>query len=334
MAAEIEATQNLITEPNYTQIPNVIFDYWMAQLTPAEFKVLLCICRKTFGWQKKRDRISLRQIEKMTGLTKPSIIKNVEKLIELNLVTKIKFKDEFDGSDAPNQYEINVVAAQGNLDEHQKNIGGSKLSIPPPVYSEYPPLVNSVYTQKKDITKETIQKKEPPIPPSSESSDHSIGLASLLFEKLKELNPKHKKPNLSSWALHIDRMIRIDNRTPEEIKLLIEWLPTDAFWIKNIQSTEKLREKFDQLWIVMTKPSTKTSTPDKKSVDIEEVEKLRAEIKRFTKANWELIRTKGISFEDKVNHVVIGNDKIYYNDPKATELIRHTLSKVGLTKNK
>jgi phage replication O-like protein O len=146
--------KNQIEAPNYTQIPNVIFDYWMTRLTPAEFKVLLCICRKIFGWHKYKDLISLRQIEQMTGLAKSSIVKNIETLIELGLINKIKSKDEFDGSDAPNQYEINVIEKP---EISQENIGGSTLSGHPPVLSVDTPRVHSVDTQKKDLTKENIQ---------------------------------------------------------------------------------------------------------------------------------------------------------------------------------
>ena len=57
-------TNNYI--PNTSAIPNVLFDYWMEKLSPAEFKVLLCIARKTYGWHKDNDLISIKQIEKMT----------------------------------------------------------------------------------------------------------------------------------------------------------------------------------------------------------------------------------------------------------------------------
>jgi hypothetical protein len=41
-------------KPNYTQVPDVILDELMANLTGAELKVLLYIVRRTFGFQKKR----------------------------------------------------------------------------------------------------------------------------------------------------------------------------------------------------------------------------------------------------------------------------------------
>ena len=57
-----------LTAPNYTQCPNDILDHWLPHLREAELKVLLVIIRKTFGYHKKRDKISISQIEKITGL--------------------------------------------------------------------------------------------------------------------------------------------------------------------------------------------------------------------------------------------------------------------------
>jgi predicted phage replisome organizer len=74
-------------------------------------------------------------------------------------------------------------------------------------------------------------------------------LAENLFSLIKGNNPKAKKPNLQSWAKNIDLMIRVDKRTPEEIKEVIEFCQNDDFWKANILSTAKLREKFDQLWL-------------------------------------------------------------------------------------
>lgn len=79
------------------------------------------------------------------------------------------------------------------------------------------------------------------------SDSIEVRLAEFLLLKIHSRNPKFKKPNLQSWAKHIDYMIRQDNRTPEEIRHVIEWSQTDPFWKSNILSTSKLREKFDQL---------------------------------------------------------------------------------------
>lgn len=138
----------LIVEPNYTQIPNVIFDHWMNVLSLAEFTILLCICRKTFGWHKYQDKISFKQIEKMTGLARSCVIKNINLLMERGLINRIK-NIRNDGGDDNNQYEVIVL---------QKDTP-SPFKEPPPVVSEnYPPVV-AEDPQKKDLTKERHTKE-------------------------------------------------------------------------------------------------------------------------------------------------------------------------------
>ena len=86
----------------------------------------------------------------------------------------------------------------------------------------------------------------------SESSNE-FRLSKLLFNKIKERNPNHKKPDLQKWAYDIDLMIRVDKRNPEIIKKIIIWCQQNDFWQNNILSTAKLREQYDQLFMKMQK---------------------------------------------------------------------------------
>jgi hypothetical protein len=54
-------------DPTYTQIPDVFFDVIMCQLSEAELRVALYIMRRTFGWKKREDTISLAQF--LHGIT-------------------------------------------------------------------------------------------------------------------------------------------------------------------------------------------------------------------------------------------------------------------------
>ena len=72
----------------------------------------------------------------------------------------------------------------------------------------------------------------------------------LLAQILKRRN-SFKLPNLQNWAKHIDDMIKIDDRNPEEIEGVIRWCQADRFWQNNILSTSKLRKQFDQLAMKM-----------------------------------------------------------------------------------
>ena len=48
--------------PNYTQVPDELFDLLMPQLSECELRVLLYIIRRTFGFKRDSDAISLSQL--------------------------------------------------------------------------------------------------------------------------------------------------------------------------------------------------------------------------------------------------------------------------------
>ena len=84
-------------------------------------------------------------------------------------------------------------------------------------------------------------------PPGSEKwSDDVKTLTSLLCDwnilngyKAFTLGPKQ-------WS-DMDKLLRIDNHTADEIGQVIEWCQRDPFWNANIRSTFKLRKQYDSL---------------------------------------------------------------------------------------
>jgi len=82
----------------------------------------------------------------------------------------------------------------------------------------------------------------------SPNSDE-VRMAELLFSFILERHPTHRKPDMQKWDMYIDRMIRLDKRSVENIEKIINWCQSDEFWRKAVLSTEKLRKQFDTLWI-------------------------------------------------------------------------------------
>ena len=114
---------------------------------------------------------------------------------------------------------------------------------------------------KDNYTKDNYTKDKDLLSPKKFGDDSvEIELSKYLYQKILILDPKHRKPHIQSWAKHINSMIRIDKRTTEEIKDIIDWLfntnskDKDAiFWRSNVLSTKKLRDKYDQLIIKKAK---------------------------------------------------------------------------------
>jgi len=74
--------------PNSTQVPNFLLDKLLPVVGFGEWKVISFVCRKTLGWHKREDRISLSQFELGTGLSRPSVVKILTKLVETGLLLK------------------------------------------------------------------------------------------------------------------------------------------------------------------------------------------------------------------------------------------------------
>jgi uncharacterized protein YdaU (DUF1376 family) len=81
---------------------------------------------------------------------------------------------------------------------------------------------------------------------SAEAKDDER-LASWIFEKIAQVVPGTKKPNLAKWATTIRLMRERDKLTHRRIAEVFSWANGDSFWKTNILSPDKLREKFPQL---------------------------------------------------------------------------------------
>jgi len=75
--------------PNSFQTPNFYVDECMQYLTGNEVKCLIFIARKTFGWQKRSDRIAKSQIMEATGLGAETVDKAMCALVEFGIVLRL-----------------------------------------------------------------------------------------------------------------------------------------------------------------------------------------------------------------------------------------------------
>lgn len=94
-----------VSLPDSTSIPNIIFDEFMKELSHAEFKLLICILRKTYGIGKTRAPISLYEMERMTTLSRSGLSGCLNSLVHRGFILKFKSKTP-EGNNAINEYEI------------------------------------------------------------------------------------------------------------------------------------------------------------------------------------------------------------------------------------
>jgi Bacteriophage replication protein O len=154
--------------PNYTMVPDQLFDELLVELSGAELKALLYITRRTFGFKRESDAISLAQmlwgittkdgrvLDRGVGLSKPSLLSALRNLIARNIIEIERHRSAARG-DEPTVYRLRFSPAEPKQRE-----------VPPVVKKVYHPVVKKVapqYTVGQDtdlsnIRNESVGEKE------------------------------------------------------------------------------------------------------------------------------------------------------------------------------
>ena len=107
--------------PTTTPVPDEVFDLLMNELSGAELKVLLYICRRTFGFKKDSDNISLNQLingittkdgkvlDKGTGLSRDSVTRVIRSLESKGVIVCIRRQSREKGNE-PTTYALNFLS--------------------------------------------------------------------------------------------------------------------------------------------------------------------------------------------------------------------------------
>lgn len=106
-------------------------------------------------------------------------------------------------------------------------------------------------TSIREITTEITEESTEETRPTSSNAapamiDEPTRLANLLAD-LIEANGSKRPTVTKAWVTTIDRMIRLDDRTVEQVEKAIRWAQGDEFWRANILSPDALRRQFDRM---------------------------------------------------------------------------------------
>jgi len=105
--------------PSHTQVPNEIFDELMHDLSGAEFKVLCYIARRTYGFHRIEDSISLKQIcegiltrdgrrlDHGTGLARSTAVLAIRGLVSQGLILAVRSRETSTRPGAGERFEVN-----------------------------------------------------------------------------------------------------------------------------------------------------------------------------------------------------------------------------------
>lgn len=239
----------------WTMVPNEVFDFIMSRVTPAEFKLLMAVIRKTIGHvangKVEGDHISLTQLEKITGLSRKGVLKSIDGLGKMLSISRKK-------EDGINRTNIIALNHQWRTSELSLLPGG---------------VGNSVHIQKKVTTKVEkilLKKKSTLKEPSSneEGEQHKKHAALDIFkDEPSSLNSKDStvKELIVDWqrryqeALKIQYTIRwprdkkfaamlLDEHPREEINTMMDFLlnARDGFLATN-RTLQFLANRWDNL---------------------------------------------------------------------------------------
>ena len=153
--------------PNYTQIPDQVFDELLPILSGNEIKILMYICRRTFGFKRDTDNISLSQmvsgittkagiqLDGGTGLSKASVARALKDLEDKDIIVRVRRSDPLRG-DLPTTYQLNVIDPRKLLSRGEE---GSNNSDTPRVSHRDTPLspVDTPRVSHRDTQETVIQ---------------------------------------------------------------------------------------------------------------------------------------------------------------------------------
>ncbi len=96
----------------YTTFHNAILDHILPLCTSNEWKIVCITLRKTIGWQKEEDWVSLSQYQKLAGIkSRPTAHKAIQGCLSKKFITRTPYNDSFKYSLNLN-YSLSVKAVQ------------------------------------------------------------------------------------------------------------------------------------------------------------------------------------------------------------------------------
>ena len=244
--------------PNTTPIPDQLVDELLPILSGAEVKVVLYICRRTFGFKKQSDNISLNQmlrgvirkdgrpLDGGVGLSKPTLLRALKSLREKQIIIAER-RGSVERGNQPTNYRLHIVAPLGQT----MSQGASQRLTKPLAKKATPQQTAGQETEK--------QQHKTPAPTSTDlpvTADPAVVVA-LVGEGLsktvaQQLAGSHEKPVILEKIAYLHYL---QAEKPDQIQNPRGWLrkaieqdygPPDGFVSeeerKRIAAEEKRRE--------------------------------------------------------------------------------------------
>ena len=266
-------------EDGFTRIANLLLEALaLAKLNGVQKGICMFLFRRTYGWNRTEDAITLGEFAEACGSSRAYISRQLAELIKKNIVCRVAYQpgktpiysfitsisdwdricidlNALSANALQGVYECSKLEVQGLYDcttlavqgLHDCTIQGLHKCTTPGLHecarvNQTPGLEQPELQQVLKTERKTKKEKEIYSPDSM-----PYQLSELLLNKILENLPGYKKPDLQKWASQMDALMRLDKRPPEEVKAVILFAQNDPFWRHNILSVDKLRKQYDQL---------------------------------------------------------------------------------------
>ena len=152
------------SSPNGTIVPDEVFDVLAPLLKESELRVLLYIVRRTFGFKKDSDNISLSQmvngittrdgrvLDHGTGMSRSAVSNGVKGLVGIGVLKASKNSSKERGNETTT-YALRIQSDPWS----SKTTRGSSPKLPALVVEDYQQLTVKQQTEEKEYSKEVVQ---------------------------------------------------------------------------------------------------------------------------------------------------------------------------------
>jgi phage replication O-like protein O len=205
------------------------------------------IIRKTYGWNKKQDRISYSQMASMTGLKRENVIRAMKKLVHMQIVIK-------NDSSRTNSYMLNKNYMQWDK-------SSIKTDTSPTGYQKR--YQKGIKTDTKKGIKSDTHKRHKDNRTKYNENSVEFSLTQFCVKRILKNHPhlKFKSNDIAKFHDMFNKLIRIDGYRSEQIREVIDWVTSQTetrngfCWAAQFMSPMKLRKRnrdgirFIDVWI-------------------------------------------------------------------------------------
>lgn len=215
-------------ENGYIRIASELIDQLLRiNLSAYQNRVLLAIIRKTYGYNKKEDWVSVSQLVGMTGMRQSHVSRTKKELLQRKLVTSLgnKMGIQKDSSlwcNIPNQVYT---------DSGIKNIPNQVLDIPIQV-KNIPVQGHTIDNNNKQYTKDII--------PKGITAFGNAEINELISFMLEKLQIPQLDQSIRINRQYANLLIKASKTGLEGVKWLVDMAAQDDWWRNHITSTRDL----------------------------------------------------------------------------------------------